>query len=522
MNRLCSYARIALMLAIALASGVANAYPPSTAWRVNAATCFSATTYVFSSQGAACNTVFGNTPQILAGAITGSCTNATITGFSNTSVVTTGSPTDYNCRGTLTNSSGAVQSPNPAIVGTVSAITNACPSGGTLSGGNCVCGSGFTDSGTACVGSGPGSATCAFGVSRKNDGTCCPNGQWSPNGVTCLNACPDGEQSEVLGVHFRKGSSYACHHSTGYLPNYDTGRHPWIVCQVVNSGNMMACMDDNYCYGINDIQHRFNGKPCNDIAPAHMGSPPPTPDPNETPPAPDTDINDCSGDDWCENDTGTCASGYGAGLFNGRAICIKDGLPTASAPQTPNHPTAPSPPAGSAPNVGVTDPPINTGGGEVPNPGGGTGNQTIVIIGDGATSPTGSGSGGTGGGTIEVDIETCGLPGKPKCQIDETGTPDGAGASTTATESVETEMGKLGTKLDQVVAGSVAPDRSWGVSFSFPTSCSAMNFGTARWGFFSADFCDWQPIAHDIMSLVWIASTLFLCVGMVFRAISAG
>jgi hypothetical protein len=38
---------------------------------------------------------------------------------------------------------------------------------------------------------------------------------------------------------------------------------------------------------------------------------------------------------------------------------------------------------------------------------------------------------------------------------------------------------------------------------------------------FTLDPCPYQPVAHDIMSLIWAASTLFLCVGMVGRTIRA-
>lgn len=353
-----------------------------------------------------------------------------------------------------------------------------CPNG-TLSGSTCTCSSGFTDTGTSCSNTG---LPCPFSVQAKPDGTCCPAGSWPVTGGSCRNACEMGEQSAFQGWEARKGSSYACHASSSGASNAFTGRHPWIVCQVVNTSAVTICDDDNWCYGSESTYHRFNGKPCLDIDSAAPFTAPTDPNPSVTPPAPNVDPHVCTtGEAWCFNDgTSPCGTNYSGGEFNGRNVCIKNGEPSVVLPVNPSNPVHPTPTTPVTPGTGPQPP----GAQEVTNPGASTGGtQIVVVIGNGATSPTGSGSGsGTGGGgTVNVEVETCGLPGTPPCKIDETGTPDGAGVWDAAKTSTGEVLDATKDFVEGRTLSNAAPNPS-GTDSRFSSwvggsgSCSAIVF----------------------------------------------
>lgn len=216
--------------------------------------------------------------------------------------------------------------------------------------------------------------------------------------------------------------------------------------------------------------------------------------------------------------------GY-VGKVNGKDVCV--GTASTPLPQTPKTPgtppdTAGNPAAGPMPSTGsgsgsggegrtpVTGNGGNTGGGSsAATPGGGSqGNGQV-------TTP---GAGGTGGGTVEVNVDTCGLPGKPACKIDESGTGNGSAAYDGAKGELSTygsdAVGLVGT------AGSASgKDTGWGFGFSLPTGCSALDMGAYD---FALNVCQFQPVIHDLLSLVWVAATLFLVIGMVGRAVGGG
>jgi hypothetical protein len=135
----------------------------------------------------------------------------------------------------------------------------------------------------------------------------------------------------------------------------------------------------------------------------------------------------------------------------------------------------------------------------------------------GSTPP----SGGTGG-SVEIEVNTCGLPGEPPCKIDETGTPTGAGADASSRSSVETESAKLTDGIAGAVTGTGAPNASTSFfgSLSFPTNCTPFSVGNSRWGTHTVNFCAFQPIVHDLMSIVWVFFTILASLSMVFRTMN--
>lgn len=117
-----------------------------------------------------------------------------------------------------------------------------------------------------------------------------------------------------------------------------------------------------------------------------------------------------------------------------------------------------------------------------------------------------------------VEIETCGLPGKPPCKIDETGTPTAPGVDTAeATAARDQLTGKIGELA-------TIPAPSWSWAFALPTSCGPIDLGEgfARWGIGQVNICPWQDRFHDLMSMVWAIATVWLSIGMVGSALRGG
>lgn len=119
---------------------------------------------------------------------------------------------------------------------------------------------------------------------------------------------------------------------------------------------------------------------------------------------------------------------------------------------------------------------------------------------------TTSGSDGSGSsGTPDVQIETCGLPGKPACKIDETGTPTGAnmaGAEAALAAAQSAAVESVG------VAAHSRADLPWTFSLSLPVaSCSAFVWET-RLGNLVADPCSSSGVALWRSLLAWMLAAL--------------
>lgn len=167
------------------------------------------------------------------------------------------------------------------------------------------------------------------------------------------------------------------------------------------------------------------------------------------------------------------------GAINGRPVCIDTSplnpMPAASAPvagvpQAPGNPAAgvmpTTGPGSGAGGIGRT-PTVGSGG----NAGGGS---NSAIPGGGSEGNNQTGSGGAAGGTSERPADPCGLPGRPPCKIDETGTPDGSGAYTSANTAWNTaaqnELDGLNSPTRQLTA------TPWMWGFSPPTGvCTAIS-----------------------------------------------
>lgn len=215
-----------------------------------------------------------------------------------------------------------------------------------------------------------------------------------------------------------------------------------------------------------------------------------------------------------------------SGSVNGVPVCLpKSGAAVPSG--NTNPPLAGNPPPGSSPSTEAAQPypataPSNpgsamgsgTGGGSGGSAGGGGGTNGNPV--DAPRSNTPSGSTGNANNPLPPKPQgpvECGGPGRPACKIDETGTGNGNGAFDAATKGVS-DNGKIAADQINSAASASGKDTSWKFSFNLPSQCSVfpMFMGV------SVDFCSFQPMVHDLMSLVWLSTTVFVLIGMFGRA----
>jgi len=127
--------------------------------------------------------------------------------------------------------------------------------------------------------------------------------------------------------------------------------------------------------------------------------------------------------------------------------------------------------------------------------------------------PPGAVTGGTVNRPLPVnqDMFGCGLPGRPPCAIDESGTPAFADPFPAVLEPVF-------APIRGVLENPPVADTAWTFSFSMPTHCApiALDFHGTPVVF---DMCQWQPMIHDIMSIIWAITGIFFAVWMVGRTL---
>lgn len=113
------------------------------------------------------------------------------------------------------------------------------------------------------------------------------------------------------------------------------------------------------------------------------------------------------------------------------------------------------------------------------------------------------------------EIVTCGLPGKPKCQIDELDTPkpdpliDGKKAADEALSKLKD------FSADPEKALPPLPSLNW--AFRLPTGCTPLSITAFAPFLQTIDICQFQPMFHDIMSMVWTIGGLFGAIGLFWR-----
>lgn len=112
------------------------------------------------------------------------------------------------------------------------------------------------------------------------------------------------------------------------------------------------------------------------------------------------------------------------------------------------------------------------------------------------------------------EIDTCGLPGKPACKIDESGTPE------PGTKDVQ---GDVDGKLDETREAIANPEGFFGAfpeitwSFALPSTCDVIAIPAFAPWLEEINVCAFQGIFHEIMTVVWMLGGLFGAIGIFWR-----
>lgn len=105
---------------------------------------------------------------------------------------------------------------------------------------------------------------------------------------------------------------------------------------------------------------------------------------------------------------------------------------------------------------------------------------------------------------------TCGLPGTPPCKIDEEGTPQ---PPEDDAESIFQLLVPNCLKNDFRSCFPELPSVNW--SFSLPTGCAPIQVPFGQYGFSQINLCQWKPMIHDLMSMLWAAAGLFGAISII-------
>lgn len=136
---------------------------------------------------------------------------------------------------------------------------------------------------------------------------------------------------------------------------------------------------------------------------------------------------------------------------------------------------------------------------------------TVTGVTTSTTTATTPGQPGTEPSPLE-DLIVCGLPDTPPCKIDETGTAeplpdDGQTVAETILQTLQDCADDLSACLPAM------PDISW--TFSLPTGCAPIPLGGGFEQYVDPiDICQWQPLFHDLMSMIWAGVGLFGAVAL--------
>lgn len=131
---------------------------------------------------------------------------------------------------------------------------------------------------------------------------------------------------------------------------------------------------------------------------------------------------------------------------------------------------------------------------------------------------TGTGTSGNGTGTENTGPKECGSPGKPACKIDETGTPDGKGATDAAGKALDDATKAWTDKLTEVTKAD-GKDTSWGWFPALPAGNCTPFVISAK--FAAIDWCRVVPNIQAIMQWIWATATIFACAYLVSNAAKA-
>lgn len=153
-----------------------------------------------------------------------------------------------------------------------------------------------------------------------------------------------------------------------------------------------------------------------------------------------------------------------------------------------------------------------SGTGKSPTPGPSTGTVTRS---DGIT------------GTVTFDLQTCGVPGKPACKLDESGTPSNG--------AQEAGLAELKSAADQrdgfipAIESTADKDTSWAMpAWVEAKACAPWSLGTFHMPVLEVDhelslnICPAMPYVTGVLNFMWVFWTFLAVLGMVGRTVGAG
>jgi hypothetical protein len=201
------------------------------------------------------------------------------------------------------------------------------------------------------------------------------------------------------------------------------------------------------------------------------------------------------------------------GEINGKKGCYgtaSSPITTTAADRTAQGAAPGNPAAGSKPSAGQGS--GSTGSGRTPSTG--TGGPS------GGPASAAAGPNGVIPKPAEGEEQAeCGAPGQPKCAIDETGTPApvGTGENNGPFGTAEGILGAAKTGVQNAINEQKqlqAPPWTW--TFSLPSGCTPFVMEAFN---MSLNICQYQPLVHDLMSIIWIIVGIFAAVGMTQRTL---
>jgi hypothetical protein len=136
----------------------------------------------------------------------------------------------------------------------------------------------------------------------------------------------------------------------------------------------------------------------------------------------------------------------------------------------------------------------------------------------GSTTPPGTVVQNPGGGVATApppgEDKECGLPGTPACKIDETGTPTDAGMNPVQ-DAARAFDGLRGFLANPLAGMPSFPEISW--TFQLPSTCGRIEIPAFAPFIESIDVCQFQPMFHEIMGIVWTIGALFGAISIFWR-----
>ena len=118
----------------------------------------------------------------------------------------------------------------------------------------------------------------------------------------------------------------------------------------------------------------------------------------------------------------------------------------------------------------------------------------------------------------ENDFLVCGLPNTPACRIEEKGTPE------PVEDTAQKDAERVHKPLDDLLKNPETvlpsfPTINW--TFTLPSGCAPLSIPAFAPFLQEIDVCQFQPIFHDIMSMIWIGGALFGAIGTFWRNVFA-